>query len=175
MAKTQTTNETETVKFPDFTKAADFTKMPDFTKMQAEFGKWFGDYSKAFGTGKAGMVDFDTILAAQRKNFEVLTAANQAAFEGVKAVAQRQAEIARKAVEEFGKVAKELAEPASAEEKMVKQAEIAKAGFEQAVSNVREITDLVQKSNAQVAELIQGRVAAQIDEVKAAIAKVAKK
>lgn len=167
MAKTQTTIETPTPAFPDFTKV-------DFTKIQADFGKWFGDYSKTFANGKS-LFDLDGVVAAQKKNFEVLTAANQAAFEGVKAVAQRQAEIARKAVEEFGKVAKELVEPASAEEKLVKQAEITKAGFEQAVANVREITDLVQKSNAHVAELIQDRFVAQIDEVKAAIAKVAKK
>jgi phasin family protein len=57
----------------------------------------------------------------------------------------------------------------------VKQAEITKAGFEQAVAKVREITDLVQKSNTEVAALIQGRFVAQIDEVKAAIAKVAQK
>lgn len=168
MAKAQTTFEnTPTPTFPDFAKF-------DFTKIQADFGKWFGDYSKTFTNGKA-LFDIDGVVAAQKKNFEVLTAANQAAFEGVKAVAQRQAEIARKAVEEFSKVAKELAEPASAEEKLVKQAELTKAGFEQAVSNLREITDLVQKSNAEVAELIQGRFVAQIDEVKAAIAKVAKK
>jgi hypothetical protein len=102
MAKTQTTFETATPTpaFPDFTKI-------DFTKIQADFGKWFGDYSKTFANGKAGLFDFEGVVAAQKKNFEVLTAANQAAFEGVKAVAQRQAEIARKAVEEFGKVAKE--------------------------------------------------------------------
>lgn len=170
MAKTQTTFETTTPTpaFPDFSKM-------DFTKIQADFGKWFGDYTKTFANGKAGLFDFEGVVAAQKKNFEVLTAANQAAFEGVKAVAQRQAEIARKAVEEFGKVAKELAEPASAEEKLAKQAELTKAGFEQAVANVRELTDLVQKSNSQVAELIQGRFVAQIDEVKAALAKVAKK
>ncbi|WP_374384349.1 phasin family protein [Dongia sp.] len=168
MAKAQTTFEnTTTPTFPDFTKF-------DFTKIQADFGKWFGDYSKAFTNGK-GFFDIDGVVAAQKKNFEVMTAANQAAFEGVKAVAQRQAEIARKAVEDFSKVAKELAEPTSAEEKLVKQAEITKAGFEQAVSNLREITDLVQKSGEEVAELIQGRFVAQIDEVKAAIAKAAKK
>ena len=168
MAKAQTTFEnTTTPAFPDFTKF-------DFTKIQADFGKWFGDYSKAFANGK-GFFDIDGVVAAQKKNFEVLTAANQVAFEGVKAVAQRQAEIARKAVEDFSKVAKELAEPTSAEEKLVKQAEITKAGFEQAVSNLREITDLVQKSGEEVADLIQGRFVAQIDEVKAAIAKAAKK
>ena len=121
------------------------------------------------------VVDVDSVVAAQKKNFEALTAANQAAFEGVKAVAQRQAEIARKAVEEFSKVAKEMVEPASTEEKLVKQAEITKASFEQAVVNLREITDLVQKSGSEVAELIQGRFVAQIDEVKAAISKVANK
>ena len=168
MAKAQTTFEnTTTPTFPDFTKF-------DFTKIQADFGKWFGDYSKAFANGK-GFFDIDGVVAAQKKNFEVLTAANQVAFEGVKAVAQRQAEIARKAVEDFSKVAKELAEPTSAEEKLVKQAEITKAGFEQAVSNLREITDLVQKSGEEVADLTQGRFVAQIDEVKAAIAKAAKK
>ena len=168
MAKAQTTFEnTTTPTFPDFTKF-------DFTKIQADFGKWFGDYSKAFANGK-GFFDIDGVVAAQKKNFEVLTAANQVAFEGVKAVAQRQAEIARKAVEDFSKVAKELAEPTSAEEKLVKQAEITKAGFEQAVSNLREITGLVQKSGEEVADLIQGRFVAQIDEVKAAIAKAAKK
>ncbi len=168
MAKAQTTFEsTPTPAFPDFTKF-------DFAKIQADFGKWFGDYSKTFVAGK-GFFDIDGVVAAQKKNFEALTAANQAAFEGVKAVAQRQAEIARKAVEDFSKVAKELAEPASAEEKLVKQAEITKAGFEQAVTNLREITDLVQKSGEQVADLIQDRFVAQIDEVKAAIAKAAKK
>ena len=169
MAKSKTTFETvtPTPAFPDFTKM-------DFTKIQADFGKWFGDYTKTFANGKAGLFDFEGVVAAQKKNFEVLTA-NQAAFEGVKAVAQRQAEIARKEVEEFGKVAKELVEPASAEEKLVKQAELTKAGFEQAVANVREITDLVQKSNTEVASLIQGRFVAQIDEVKAVLAKAAKK
>ncbi len=168
MAKPQTTFEsTPTAAFPDFTKF-------DFSKIQADFGKWFGDYSNAFTNGKS-LFDVDSVVAAQKKNFEALTAANQAAFEGVKAVAQRQAEIARKAVEEFSKVAKELVTPTSAEEKLVKQAEITKAGFEQAVTNLREITDLVQKSNSEVAELIQDRFVAQIDEVKAAIAKVSKK
>ena len=47
MAKTQTQtiNETETVKFPDF------------TKVQADFGKWFGDYTKTFANGKVSFVE----------------------------------------------------------------------------------------------------------------------
>lgn len=169
MAKTHASLESETVKAPPA------AQVPDFTNLQADFGKWFGDYTKNFSNGTAAFFDFEDVVAAQRRNFEALTAANQAALEGVKAVAQRQAEMARKAVEEFGKVAKELAEPASAEEKLVKQAEITKAGFEQAIANVRDLTDLMRKSNTEVAALIQGRFVAQIDEVKVALTKAAKK
>ena len=153
----------------------DFFKMPDFTQYQAEFGKWMGDFSKTFANGKTPVVDFDAVVALQRKNIEALTSANQVAFEGVKAFAQRQAEIAREAVEEFSKVAKEFTSAGSPEEKLAKQAEVAKAGFEHALSNVRELTDMVQKANVQAIDVISKRVAANFDDVKAAITKAAKK
>ena len=153
----------------------DFFKMPDFTQYQAEFGKWMGDFSKTFANGKTPVVDFDAVVALQRKNIEAFTSANQVAFEGVKAFAQRQAEIAREAVEEFSKVAKELTSAGSPEEKLAKQAEVAKAGFEHALSNVRELTDMVQKANVQAIDVISKRVAANFDDVKAAITKAAKK
>jgi phasin family protein len=153
----------------------DFFKMPDFTQYQAEFGKWMGDFSKTFANGKTPVVDFDAVVALQRKNIEALTSANQVAFEGVKAFAQRQAEIAREAVEEFSKVAKEFTSAGSPEEKLAKQAEVAKAGFEHALSNVRELTDMVQKANVQAIDVISKRVAANFDDVKAAITKAVKK
>ena len=156
-------------------EATDFFKMPDFTQYQAEFGKWMGDFSKTFANGKTPVVDFDAFVALQRKNIEAFTSANQVAFEGVKAVAQRQAEIAREAVEEFSKVAKEFTSAGSTEEKLAKQAEVAKAGFEHALSNVRELTDMVQKANVQAIDVISKRVAANFDDVKAAITKSAKK
>ena len=54
----------------------DFFKMPDFTQYQAEFGKWMGDFSKTFANGKTPVVDFDAVVALQRKNIEALTSAN---------------------------------------------------------------------------------------------------
>lgn len=153
----------------------EFFKMPDFTQFQAEFGKWMGDFSKTFANGKTSIVDFDAVVALQRKNIEALTSANQVAFEGAKAIAQRQAEIAREAVEEFSKVAKEFTSAGSPEEKLAKQAEVAKAGFEHALSNVRELTDMVQKANVQAIDVISKRVAANFDDVKAAITKAVKK
>jgi phasin family protein len=154
----------------------DYFKMPDFGQMQAEFSRWVGDFSKSFTNGKTpGVVDFEGLFAVQRKNFEALTNANQLAFDGVKAVAQRQAEIAREAVEEFGRLAKELTAPASAEEKLARQAELAKATFAQAVVTMREMTETLQKSNTQALDVISKRVVDSFDEVKTAFAKTAKK
>jgi phasin family protein len=168
MATKNTAAEAETYK-------ADFFKMPDFGMFQMDMNRWVSDFSKSFSNGKTPTVDFEGLFAAQRKNFEAFTSANQLAFDGVKAVAQRQAELAREAVESFSKLAKELTVPASPEEKLAKQAEVAKSAFEQALSTMREATATLTKSNTQAVDVLSKRVADSFDEVKVAFAKVAKK
>jgi len=153
----------------------EFAKVPDFNQFQAEFSKWAGDFTKYFVNGKAPSFDFDAVFALQRKNVEAFTAANQVAFDGVKAVATRQAEIARKAFEEFGKVAKELTAAGTPEDKFAKQAEMAKTAFEDALVNIRETVDTLQKSQSEAIDVLSKRVVANIDEMKAAVVKVAKK
>lgn len=169
MAKTSAAAETN-----DFFKP-DYFKVPDFGQFQADFNRWVSDFSKSFTNGKTPTVDMETLFASQRKNFEAFQSANQLAFDGVKAVAQRQAELAREAVEDFSKLAKELSAPASVEEKLVKQAEIAKSAFEQALATMREMNDTLVKSNTQAIDVVSKRVADSFDEVKTAFAKTAKK
>ena len=169
MAKT-----TSAAEHTDFFKP-DYFKVPDFGQFQADFNRWVSDFSKSFSNGKAPTVDLESLFATQRKNFEAFTSANQLAFDGVKAVAQRQAELAREAVEEFSKLAKELSVPASVEEKLVKQAEIAKSSFEQALATLREMNDTLVKSNTQAIDVVSKRVSDSFDEVKTALAKGAKK
>ena len=171
--KTSAAAEAET--FKSETYKPDYFKVPDFGVFQADFNRWVSDFSKSFTNGKTPSVDFEGLFSAQRKNFEAFTSANQLAFDGVKAVAQRQAELARESIEEFSKLAKELAVPASAEEKLVKQAEVAKAAFEQALVTMREMTETLARSNSQAVDVIGKRVSDSFDEVKVAFAKVAKK
>jgi phasin family protein len=166
--------KTNTAETNDYFKP-DYFKVPDFGQFQNEFTRWVSDFSKSFTNGKAPTVDMETLFASQRKNFEAFTSANQLAFEGVKAVAQRQAELAREAVEQFSSLAKELSAPASVEEKMVKQAEVAKSAFEQALTTMREMNDTLVKSNNQAINVVSKRVADSFDEVKTAFAKTAKK
>ena len=153
--------------------AYDFTtegfKFGDFTKTYADFNKFAADCSKLFVNGKAPSFDFEAAFSSQRKNVEALTAANQVAFQGAQAVFRRQVELVREAFDKFGSVSKDFTAPGSAEEKLVKQAELGKAAFESALANAREIGELVQKTSEDAMELISKRVAANFDEVKAAL------
>ena len=159
MAKAQNTFETAETKFPDF------------TQLYADYNRYFGDFGKLWQNGKTPMFDVEGFVASQRKNVEALTAANQLAFEGVQALVRRQAEIVRENVEELTKITRELTTAGSPEDKLVKQTQLAKEAFENALGHVRELTGMVQKSSSQAVEVLSRRVADNLDEVKAAITK----
>lgn len=130
------------------------------------------DFTKLLGDFKVPGVDFESIIASQRKNVEAITAANQLAVEGLQAVLRRQAELVRQAVEEATQVVSELTAVGAPEEKAAKQAELAKTAFEKALANVKELSEMVAKSNAEASEILAKRVSESLEEVKAAITKL---
>ena len=144
----------------------DFAKLPDFSQLQADYSRFVGDFGKLFGNAKLPSFDVEGAMAAQRKNVEAFTHANQVAIEGVQALARRQAEILRDAVETYTKLAKEVAQ-LGVEERFAKQADAAKEIFAEAVANIGELKEIVEKSQAQVTSVISKRVADNFDEVKA--------
>jgi phasin family protein len=132
------------------------------------------DVTKVLGDFKVPGVDVDAILASQRKNIEAVTAANQLAIEGLQAVMRRQAEIVRASVEEAGTYVNQVVAAGSPEEKAAKQAELVKIAFEKSLANIKELAELVAKSNTEAADVLSKRVSESLDEVKAAIAKAKK-
>lgn len=129
------------------------------------------DLTKFLGDFKVPGVDFESIIASQRKNIEAVTAANQLAVEGLQAVLRRQAEIIRQSIEEATALVGDLTAVTAPEEKAAKQAELAKTAFEKALANVKELSELVAKSNTEAADILAKRVSESLDELKAAIAK----
>jgi len=144
-------------------------KLPDFSKFYTDFNKAAADFGKFFANGKTPMFDVEAAFAAQRKNIEALTAANRVAIEGAQAVMRRQTELAREAIEGFSSLSKDVTAPGSAEDKFAKQADAAKAAFETALANAREITGLVQKASDEAVSVISKRVVANFDEMKTAL------
>ena len=129
------------------------------------------DVTKLLGDFKVPGLDVETLVASQRKNIEALTQANKLAFEGVQAVFKRQVEILRQTLEESAVVAKELVEPGTPQDKAIRQTELAKDAFERSLSNARELSEIIAKSNAEAFELLNKRFTQVLDEVKDSINK----
>jgi phasin family protein len=116
-------------------------------------------------------VDVNEILASQKKNVEALTKAVQTATEGAEAVARRQAEILRTAFDQTEAMIRELTVPGSPKEAVAKQAEFIKKAFETAVTNARELAEMIQKSNKEAFDVITRRTSETLDEIRKSVLK----
>jgi len=129
----------------------------------AEFSRMFSDLKVP---AMPGMPDMDSFLALHRKNLEVLTAANKVALEGAQTVARRHMEIMQQTMQELSETMRELASPDSPQMKAAKQTEVMKASYERAVAHVKELADLIQRSNGEALNLLHVRFTEAMDEVK---------
>ena len=128
---------------------------------------WDMDLSKMFAEMKLPTVDMDSVMAAQRKNIEALTSANKLAFEGMQAVARRQADVMRQMMEEMSGMISDMMTTGSPEEKVARQAEMAKKTFERILANMKELAEMLSKSNSEAANVINGRISESLEELKA--------
>jgi phasin family protein len=133
------------------------------------------DVQKMMGEFKLPNVDVDAVVAAQKKNIEALTSANQLAVEGMQAIARRQAEIMRQTVEEVQRSMQSMMETGTPEVKVAQSTELTKIAFEKAIANMKELSEMVAKSNGEAFDVINRRVAESLDEIRTLTAKTAKK
>jgi phasin family protein len=117
------------------------------------------------------MVDVEALAAAQRRNLEALSAANRVALEGAQAVARRHMEILQQSMSDMTEAVRGASTGGNAQERAAKQAEIVKASYEKAVTNMKELADLIQKSNAEALTVLNKRFSEAMDEVRGLVAK----
>ncbi|HEY2215390.1 MAG TPA: phasin family protein, partial [Acidimicrobiales bacterium] len=115
----------------------------------------FGEFGKLFADLKLPpLPDFDALVSASRRNVETLAAANRVALEGAQAVARRHTEIIQQNMAELTEAVRALSSLDGPQAKAAKQAELLKQGYERAVANLKEISDLIQHSNAEAVKLL---------------------
>lgn len=132
----------------------------------------FSDFTKLFSEMKMpAMPDMEAFVSASRRNMEAFTAANRIALEGAQAVARRHMEIMQQGMAEMSEAVRALATAEAPQAKAAKQAELLKQAYERAVANMQEISDLIQRSNAEAISLLNHRFTEAMDEVKALAAK----
>ncbi|WP_424134734.1 phasin family protein [Roseomonas chloroacetimidivorans] len=117
------------------------------------------------------MVDVEALAAAQRRNLEALSAANRVALEGAQAVARRHMEILQQSMSDMTEAVRGASTGGNPQERAAKQAEIVKASYEKAVTNMKELADLIQKSNAEALTVLNKRFSEAMDEVRGLVAK----
>lgn len=135
------------------------TKFPEF-----DIGRYFGDFPvPAF--------DLESVAASQRRNLDALTQANRLAYEGFQAMAKRHVEAVHQTMDEFAQAAKTISEPGTAQDKAIKQAEMAKGAVERGVSTIREMTEMLARTNSDALELLNRRLVQGMEEMRDAFQK----
>ncbi len=125
------------------------------------------DVTKIFADFRFRPFDVEAVWAAQRRNIEALSQANQLAVESVQAVAKRQFELTRETFEGFSTLLRDLATPASTEDRIAKNTEYVKQMMEKGVTHGREIATIAAKAGTEAAELLHKRATEGIDEIRA--------
>jgi phasin family protein len=129
------------------------------------------DVTKMFADFRYRPFDVEAVWAAQRRNIEALSQANQLAVEGVQAVARRQIELTRETFEGFSALLRDLAQPASAEDRIAKNTEYAKQMLEKGVNHGREVVSIATKASTEAAAVLQKRATESLDEMRTLAAK----
>lgn len=125
------------------------------------------DVTKIFADFRLRPFDVEAVWAAQRRNIEALSQANQLAVESVHAVAKRQLEMTQQTLEDMSTLLREMAQPASTEDRIAKQTEYTKKMIDKGLTHGREIAALAAKAGAEAAEVLQKRTTEGLDEMRA--------
>jgi phasin family protein len=104
-------------------------------------------------------VDFTALVDRERKNIEALAEANRIAFEGWQSLVRRQAEILQETM-------KKVVADAGQEDAMKKRADLAKEGFEKALSNMRELAEMATKSQKEAFEVVRKRIEENVEGIR---------
>jgi phasin family protein len=127
------------------------------------------DISKMFGDFNVPGVDWQEVMASQQKNITALTEANQRLVEGAQAVVQQQSQIMSKAMSELSAASQELMQEGDVQASAQKRFDLAKASFESAVTNMKELAELAGQSNSEAMDIINKRATEAFAEISALI------
>jgi phasin family protein len=124
------------------------------------------DMTKMMPDMKMPGFDMNVMVEAQRRTAEALTEMSQKTMMNMQAVMQRQSEMVRENMKETSGFFNQVMTAGTPEEKIACQTEFAKASLERAVSNGREIVDMMTRTNQETAELISAQMGETMNNVR---------
>ncbi|MCB1680616.1 MAG: phasin family protein [Rhodospirillales bacterium] len=129
------------------------------------------DFFKAFENFGKFPFDVSSLIETQRRNLQTFSEAQQIAFQSLQTIATRQAELLSQIMKEQSSLTSELLKEGKPEDKLARNAELFKKSYEKTLAGMNEISELLQKTNADASSVINRRLSASLKEIKAAIDK----
>ena len=133
----------------------------NFTDMFKKLGEQF----------KVPAFDMTKIMEHHQKNMEAMTRSWQAMAGGANEIGKKQREIFEATIKDVTEMAQSYKPGGSPQDVMTKQAEFAKKAMEAAISNTRDIAELVQKSSTEAFKIVQERMKESYDEIRTSVEK----
>jgi phasin family protein len=112
------------------------------------------------------MFNGDRVVAAQQRNLDAWASASQIVVDGVKAIAQRQSEMMQSSVEQWVATGQGAMNGKPADFKPADQIATVKSGYEQVVTNAREIAEIAIKAQSEAVDVLTKCMMANIDDLK---------
>ncbi len=115
---------------------------------------WLDDLKKLIDRFQLPGVDVAALIDWQRKDMEAIAEANRQAYEGIKALVERRSEILQETLAEWQAAVKD----ATGTNAVSRQADTAKQGFEKAVANFRELSQMEAQARTNAWKVLQDRM-----------------
>jgi phasin family protein len=116
-------------------------------------------------------LDVETMATAQRRNVEALTAVCQLAFDCVQASAQRQAQVFRDTAEEMVQSFRKISVQESPQAQAASQMAVGRQALERGMTSLRELAELIAKTNTEAFDIINKRATNCIGELQNIVTK----
>lgn len=113
--------------------------------------------------------DLKSIMEIHRKNIQAFSEVQQKTMQGLQALAQRQSQMVSEMLQDNSSLAKALIGEGSPEDKIAGNAKLFKRVYEKTVTNLQELSDLINKSNNDASEVINQRVTATMNEIQQSV------
>jgi phasin family protein len=131
-----------------------------------------GDFSKFLPQGTG--IDLKAVNEYWQNQSQAGSEIVHTLIQGMQDLSKRTAEIISELAQEQAKSAKDAMGEGSPEQKIASSAQSAQKIYEKAVGNLREIADLAQSVNGEVADILNKRISASLGEIKSMAEKTAK-
>ena len=127
----------------------------------------YTDLTKAWVDFGLPLRNIGALFEAHRKNAAALTSANQVVVDGLKTLVQHQSDFVKATMGDYRKLTSDVPAGRSNEEGATNQADTARHVYLSSVGHVRELSDIVVKTNVTAAAILNARVTEAFDDLKA--------